>query len=84
MAVEAPPFLVVQADQKVPVRVDDFFQHVTDSLRDQLRPGQVGHRGEDVGGAAALRGALACESGLNPPRQLRYFATTSLVMFVSF
>ncbi|MFD8736568.1 hypothetical protein ACFV06_16865 [Streptomyces sp. NPDC059618] len=64
--------------------MDGFLQHVVDSLGDQLRPGQVANRGEDVGGATALRGALACESGLNPPVQLRYFATTSFVMFVSF
>ena len=42
----------------------DFFQRGADRLGDQLQPGQVAHRGQDVGGVGALRGALAHQSGL--------------------
>lgn len=48
----------------MPGRAGDFFQRGTDRLGDQFQPGQVAHRGQDVGGVGALRGALAYESGL--------------------
>ena len=41
-----------------------FFQCGADRLGDQFQPGQVAHRGQDVGGVGALRGALAHEPGL--------------------
>ncbi len=48
----------------MPGRAGDFFQRGTDRLGDQFQPGQVAHRGQDVGGVGALRGAFAHESGL--------------------
>lgn len=48
----------------MPGRAGDLFQRGTDGLGDQFQPGQVAHRGQDVGGVGALCGALAYESGL--------------------
>jgi hypothetical protein len=48
----------------VPGSSGHFLQRGADRLGDQLQPRQVAHRGQDVGGVGALRGALAHESGL--------------------
>ncbi len=63
-AVAAPPFLVDQAGQQVPGRAGCLLQRGADRLGDQLQPGQVTHRGQDVGRVGALRGALAHEPGV--------------------
>ncbi|OIK25468.1 hypothetical protein [Streptomyces malaysiense] len=50
-------------------RAGDFFECGADGLGDQLQTGQVAHRGQDVGGTGALRGALADETGLLQARE---------------
>ena len=63
-AVAAPPLLVDQAGQQVRSGAGELFQRGADGLGDQFQPGQVAHRGQDVGGVGALGGALADEPGL--------------------
>ena len=48
----------------MPGRAGHFFQHGTDRLGDQLQPGQVTHRGQDMRGIGALRGAFTHQSGV--------------------
>jgi hypothetical protein len=56
-----------------------FLQHGTDSLGDQLQPGQVTHRVQDMSGVSALRGALAHESGLLQTRERQIEKTVGAV-----
>ncbi|GAA1329307.1 hypothetical protein GCM10009647_067980 [Streptomyces sanglieri] len=79
-AVAAPPVLVDQAGQQVRSGAGHFFQHGTDGLGDQFQPGQVAHRGQDVGGVGALRGALAHESGLLQARECQIEKTVGAVV----
>lgn len=46
-----------------------FFERGADRLGDQLQTGQVTHRGQDLGGVCALRGAFPHQSGLLEPGQ---------------
>lgn len=62
--VAEPPVLIDQLVQQVWGRVGDFFECGTDRFGDQLQAGKVTHRGQDVGGVGALRGAFAHQSGL--------------------
>jgi hypothetical protein len=68
-AVAAPPLFVDQAGRQVRSRAGRLFQRGADGLGDQLQPGQVTHRGQDVGGVRALGGALADETGLLQARE---------------
>ncbi|WP_258044728.1 hypothetical protein [Streptomyces sp. SM11] len=63
-AIAQPPALVDEPVEKVRGCARDFFECGADRLGDQLQAGQVTHRGQDVGGIGALRGALAHQSGL--------------------
>lgn len=63
-AVAASPLLVDQGVQQVPGGAGDLLQRGTYRLGDQLQPGQVTHRGQDMGGIGALRGALPHQPGL--------------------
>lgn len=56
------------------------FQHGTDRLGDQFQPGQVTHRGQDVGGVGALSDALAHESGLLQARKRQIEDTVGAVV----
>lgn len=62
-------------------RAGDFFECGADRLGDQLRAGQVTHRGQDVGGVGALRGALAHQSGLLETGQREIEEPVSTVVF---
>lgn len=68
-AVAAPPLLVGQAGQQVRSCVGQLFQRGADGLGDQFQPGQVAHRGQDMGGVRALSSALADETGLFQARE---------------
>lgn len=62
-AVAEPPVLVDQLVEQVRGGAGGFFECGADRLGDQLQPGQVAHRSQDVGGVGALRGALAYQPG---------------------
>jgi hypothetical protein len=63
-AVTASPLLVDQAGQQMRGGTGEFFQRGPHRLGDQLQPGQVAYRGQDMSGVGALRGAFAHQPGV--------------------
>jgi len=68
-AVAAAPVVIDQAFQRVAGGAGEFLQGGAHRLGDQLQPGQVAHRRQDVGGVGALAGPLADQPGLLQPGQ---------------
>lgn len=80
-AVAEPPALVDQPVEQVRGRGGYFFECGAYRLGDQLQPGQVTHRGQDVGGIGALRGALAHQPGLLETGQREVEETVGAAVF---
>jgi hypothetical protein len=68
-AVAAAPVVIDQAFQRVPGGAGEVLQGRAHRLGDQLQPGQVPHRRQDMGGAGAPGGAVADQPGLLQPGQ---------------
>ncbi|GAA4803131.1 hypothetical protein GCM10023220_35370 [Streptomyces ziwulingensis] len=79
--VAAAPLLIDQFVQQVRGHTGHFFECGADRLGDQLQAGQVAHRGQDVGGVGALRGALAHQSGLREAGQREVEEAVSAIAF---
>lgn len=63
-AVAASPLFIHHAGQHVWGGARDLLQRGSHRLGDQLQPGQVAHRGQNMGGIGALRAAFVHEPGL--------------------
>ena len=68
-AVAAAPVVIDQAFQRVAGGAGELLQGRAHRLGDQLQPGQVPHRSQDMGGVGALGGPLADQPGLLQPGQ---------------
>ncbi|MER7057773.1 hypothetical protein [Streptomyces sp. NPDC000351] len=80
-AVADPPVLVDQLVEQVRGGTGAFFERGADRLGDQLQPGQVAPRGQDMGGIGALHGALAHQPGLLETGQREVKEAVSTVVF---
>jgi len=68
-AVAAAPLVTGQAFQRMAGGPGELFQSGPHRLGDQLQPGQVPHRRQDMGGVSALGGPLADQPRLLQPGQ---------------